>query len=371
MGLSFDRRENNIQALRLALSVLVLYSHSYALGGTGAVEPFARLDRMQESGGGIAVDLFFVLSGFLISASYEHSRSVWDYLLRRVRRIYPAFIVAMLISALYLLPLSGGHRTEPTRAAQCFDFITQTLQLYEYPYTGVFPHNPVHLVLNGSIWSIHYEFLCYLGLLLLGLTGLLRSRSFLLFLFLAAGVLGTLFTFPAVLALFARHFWDAWIVLLQRTVGFLPLWAHVLPMYLAGILFYRLRARLTVGPWWIAAAGCVLIAACRIPHAWHLLFPLAGGYLFLVLALHPRIHLHGLDRFGDLSYGTYLYAFPIQQLIVQHLGHPVGPLLLFSLSLPPTLLCAFCSWHLFEQWFLRPQRRSWTVSADASSLALN
>jgi peptidoglycan/LPS O-acetylase OafA/YrhL len=95
----------------------------------------------------------------------------------------------------------------------------------------------------------------------------------------------------------------------------------------------------------------------RWPHCWSLLFPVVGAYLVLVLAFHPSIRLHNWNRFGDFSYGTYLYAFPVQQLVMQWIGHPVLPWKLFFIATPATIGCAFLSWHLVEKWFLRSAAR--------------
>jgi peptidoglycan/LPS O-acetylase OafA/YrhL len=85
----WDRRENNFDFMRLALALLVLYSHAFPLGtGSETREPLALLSHGQVTGGGFAVDSFFIMSGFLIAASAERSRSVWSFLGKRVRRIY-------------------------------------------------------------------------------------------------------------------------------------------------------------------------------------------------------------------------------------------------------------------------------------------
>jgi hypothetical protein len=89
MQTPFDQRANNFDFIRLFLAVLVIFSHSYPLGvGSEVAEPFKRLTHNQVTGGDIAVDLFFVISGFLISASYERTASVASYLKKRVLRIY-------------------------------------------------------------------------------------------------------------------------------------------------------------------------------------------------------------------------------------------------------------------------------------------
>jgi len=346
----FDQRGNNFDVIRMALSVLVIFSHSYPLGtGTEVHEPMVRLTRGQVTGGHLAVDLFFIISGFLITASYERSRTIWSYLKRRVSRIYPGFIVAMLLCAVVVLPVSGGHLSAPTKAAGVFDFVTQTAQLRPFHYAGAFPGNPFPAEINGSMWSIPYEFWCYIGVILLGVTGMLRSNRTLVALF-AGSILVSL--------LFAFFHWAPGGKILGRILGYPPFWARLLPMYLAGIVFYRLRAHLSLRSGWILAACAGFLLAARMPLGWTLLFPVVGTYLVLALAFHPSLQLHGWNRYGDFSYGTYLYAFPVQQLLMRWIGHPVPVWRLFAMATPLTVLCAFFSWHLVEKRFLQAAHRA-------------
>src|SRR2546422_805983 len=99
-------RENNFDFLRFFFALLVIYSHSYALVLTRAVsertEPFRILTRGQAAGGALAVDGFFIISGFLIARSWFSSKGLFDYLKKRVLRIYPGFIVAVALCAFLL-----------------------------------------------------------------------------------------------------------------------------------------------------------------------------------------------------------------------------------------------------------------------------
>ncbi|MBS1823170.1 MAG: acyltransferase [Acidobacteria bacterium] len=357
MQATFDQRSNNFDIIRLALSVLVIFSHSYPLGiGSEVREPIVLLTHGQVTAGHVAVDLFFIISGFLITASYERSKSGWSYMKKRIARIYPGFIVTMLLCALVVVPLSGGRLEGATLAARVKDFVVQTVQLREFHSVGAFAANPTPGAVNGSMWSIPYEFWCYIGVLLLGLAGLLRSRR---------AVVG-IFLFSIVVSLlFAHYRWTPGGKILGRILGYPPFWARLLPMYMSGIVFYRLRDRLVLKGRWIALACAGLVLAAVLPLGWTLLFPIAGAYLVLVLAYHPAIRFHGWNRFGDFSYGTYLYAFPIEQLIVRWIGHPLTPFHLFALATPPTLLCAVLSWHLVEKRFLRAAHKPALRSAEA------
>jgi peptidoglycan/LPS O-acetylase OafA/YrhL len=350
MQTPFDQRGNNFDIIRMALAILVIFSHSYPLAtGSELREPFNILTRHQATGGHIAVDLFFIISGFLIAASYERSKTIWSYLKKRIYRIYPAFIVAMILSALIIVPASGGHVVGGSSPAGLLDFVAHTLRLTEFSYTGVFHGNPFPDVLNGSTWSIAFEFWCYIGVILLGTTGMLRSNRVLTALFLIS---------IAISVLFSVYHWTPSGKLLGRIFGYPPFWARLLPMYVSGIVLYRLRDRLSLKTSWIAVACAGLVAAALLPHGWPLLFPVVGGYLVLVLAFHPAIRLHNWNRFGDFSYGTYLYGFPVEQLVTRWLGASVSHWKLFFIAAPVAVGCAIVSWHLVEKWFLRSSHRT-------------
>ncbi len=349
----WDRRENNFDFMRLSLAVLVIYSHGYALGlGSEIHEPFMMLTRGQVSGGVIAVDAFFVMSGFLITASAQRSRGVGSFLKKRVARIYPAFLAAALVTALLILPLSGGQFLLDDWFPRTRDLLWKTLWLTEFSYSGVFTHNPFPNVINGSTWSIPYEFWCYIGVAALMFAGILRKRSIILVLFASAWIVSILFRV------------EGWILggkQLGLIFGPPQIWARMLPLYLAGVVFYLYRDRIPMRGWLAAVSFVGLIAASFFYSGWTIIFPLAGTYLIFWFAFTPQIRLQHFGRFGDFSYGTYLYAFPMEQLLVRWFGHPVQPVVLFLCATPITLAIAVASWYGVERHFLAPVRRKETV----------
>ena len=346
----WERRSNNFDFLRLALAVVVLYSHSYPLAtGTEAAEPIRRWTHGQLTGGGVAVDLFFVMSGFLITASAERSRSVWSFLRKRVARIYPGFVVAALAGLILFMPWSGAHLAE--RGAWWKDAVLPTLRLREFIYSGAFQSNPYPGVINGSTWSVSCEFWCYIGVALLTVAGALRRRWALLGLF-AVSVM--------VSFLFAQHGWVLGGKLLGRVVGPPQIWARLLPVYLAGVVFYLFRAEIPRRRWLAVVSAELLAGAALLPFGLTVMFPLAGTYLVLYAAYSPRLRLQHFGRFGDFSYGTYLYAFPIEQLLMRGFGHAMAPALLFVCALPLTLLAAAASWYGVERRFLSAVRQKET-----------
>jgi len=349
MCIDRSMKENNFDFLRLALAVLVIFSHSFPLGaGSEIHEPLRVLTHGQMTFGAFAVDLFFVMSGFLIAGSAERSRNLGSFLKKRVARIYPAFVVSAILMVLVVLPLAGGTFAGAHWPARLWDFAFQTLRLREFHVHGVFANNPYPGVLNGSVWSIQYEFWCYLGVAMMFAVGLLRRRGWVLACFVAS---------VAISIAFQAQGWILGGKFAGVVLGSPQLWARLLPYYLAGVAFYSFRDRIRLHAWGAVVALIALLAASWVHLGWTAVFPVAGAYLVFYVAFAQWIPLQRVGRFGDFSYGTYLYAFPIEQLLVMKFGHAVAPWLLFVMATPLTLLAAVVSWYALERSFLRPGRR--------------
>jgi peptidoglycan/LPS O-acetylase OafA/YrhL len=351
MKTAFDNRDNNLDFLRVLFAVVVIFSHSFPLGaGREDIEPLVRLTAGQTTLGTVAVDAFFIISGFLITHSYVRSRSLSAYFKKRIERIYPGFVVCMLICALVVAPLAGAGSAFPHVASRVLNFAAATSFLREFSYVHAFALNP-NGALNGSVWSISYEFGCYIAIAMLGIGGLLRRRGKLFILFCTS--LALLAVASCLVGLCRRHNWNLTVILDHPVF-----WDKVLlrgplvPAYLAGVIFYLYRDRIPHSVLLAGIAACILGFSCAVPGTWQLCFPLAGTYLLFWLGFHARVRLHRFGRFGDFSYGTYLYAFPIQQLLVQHSGGKMNPYFLFVIATPLSILAAVVSWHCVEKWFL-------------------
>lgn len=344
-----EGRDNNIDFLRLVLAVLVILSHSYPLLlGHERTEPLMRLTGGQRTLGEFAVEGFFILSGFLITRSWLQSSSFSAYMRKRILRIYPGFLAAVAVTSLMIGPLvsipSGVYwgQFQPLR----FVLEAINLQLFQ-PRVGAttLPYNPTH-ALNGSLWSIRYEFLCYLGVVGLGLIGALRRR------------------WPVVLVVAAAWAFYAlqvhtglWIVIphalrhTYRLVGEPNFWPRLICCFGTGMIVYLYRHRIPYSGRWCVGAlgGLAVLALWPALRGFALALPILGGYVLFYAAFHPGRWFHNFGRRGDLSYGTYLYAYPIQQTLIHVLGATIAPLLLFALALPITLLAAVASWLFVEK----------------------
>ena len=307
-----------------------------------------RLTHGQVTGGGLAVDSFFVMSGFLIAGSAERSAGVWSFLRKRVARIYPAFLVLTAVSLLVFLPLSGGRLAEGNWLGDAGDVGLQTLRLTEFHYAGVFAGNAYPGVINGSVWSIAYEFWCYVGVAGLLMYGWLRRKNLLL------GLLGAAWVWSLVSQVRHWKLGGKWVGVVLGSPQF---WARLLVLYLAGVVFYSLRERIMLKNWLAGVAAAAMLGACFVSWGWTATFPFAGTYLLFWFAFTPGIRLRSFGKFGDFSYGTYLYAFPIEQLLVKAWGGSARPGVLFACATPLALLAAVGSWYGVERRFLGHGRK--------------
>ncbi len=332
---------NNFGLLRLVLALAVVVSHAFSVT-TGIVEdePLARLTGFTL--GEHAVNGFFAISGFLVTMSYVN-RGWRDYILARVLRIAPGLIAATLVVSLVL----GGALSRLDLSAYLGDgrlwrFIWNTLTSFKSAAAlpGVFEGNPLPFPM-GTVWTLKYESLCYLGVLVAGLVGLLLRRE----LALAALVL-------LALAVIGREIVTPDGPKGVETALRLPL------IFLAGGVAYLWRERVPLSLWGLAGALALTALLATTPAYKAALF-LTTAWGVLVLALSPALTARRSEPPADLSYGVYLYGWPVQQALVVFWPGAAALTLLWP-ALALTLVVAALSWYGVEKpalglkrWLLR------------------
>lgn len=345
-----DARVNNFDFMRLSFALLVIYAHSYPLAwGSESRELFHLMTCGQTGGGAIAVDGFFFISGYLVTGSLDRSTSIWSYLKKRMLRIYPAFLVVSLVDLVVVLPLSSGHLVGKTIIGKVALLAWKVLSLTTFASTGSFASNPYPEAINGSLWTIRVEFLCYLGLALLGVCGMLRRR----YSVLAVYLISLIFSIGICFSRFTPYRGDLSHTAYQANIDIL---VRLVPIYLAGVVAYLFREKYKLKASWAICSLSLLVLSIWVPNGLMITVPSAGSYLMISFAYCRKMPLHHFARYGDFSYGTYLYAFPIQQLIMRASGGQTNPLELFGITTPLTLIVAALSWHFVEKRFVSRSR---------------
>ena len=324
-------RDNNFDVLRLAAAVSVVLTHAILLGEDRlSSDPLMRLTSGQCTLGVAGVFVFFAISGYLVTQSLDATGRIAPFLAKRALRVYPGLAACLLLLAFVLGPLvsalpPGGYFAD----AGSYRFVAANLLMDADDVNSLpgvrFTGFNAGAVVNGPLWSLPCEVLMYLMVAGLGSAGLLR-----------APVLAALF----VAGIVANVLDTASIGTLAGSAAWL------LPFFIAGMALYRFRARPILRLRYALASLGALALAARfgffIP-----VFAACGSYLVIYLAFagHWRVRA---ARYGDLSYGLYIYGWPVEQLTVRALGGAAPGWQVFVIALPITAAAAFLSWRLVE-----------------------
>jgi peptidoglycan/LPS O-acetylase OafA/YrhL len=297
------------------------------------------------------VDGFFAISGFLITWSWFKRPRLRDYFVARGLRILPAFWVCLFVIAFVIAPIGvaiqGGSPGKLLLSPGPIGYVLNNSALLIKQ--GDISGTPIGVPLPGewdsSLWTLYWEALCYIAIAILGITGLLRRRWVIPLLLALAVAWST--RLPSMSAIVEappdkRPPLDAATQLLIAEGAA----ARFAMMFLAGAFLYQVR-NVIPARWSLVAlsVAIVLIASLLPNYRWLAAFPLAYALVVSGALIHnPRLRLR-----TDLSYGVYIYAFPIQQILVicglAFLAPPVFAIIAAALTLPLAAL----SWFLVEK----------------------
>lgn len=330
-------RDNNFNLIRIVAALAVLVTHSFALAvGSGDAEPFR--ESLGMTMGSIAVDVFFITSGFLVTSSLLNRQSTIEFIWARVLRIFPALLMMLLLTVFALgvfftsLPMSAYLSSSTT-----YIYLAKCATLFmgvAYNLPGVFDSNPYKSAVNGSLWTMPYEVRMYAILAIvwftLRITPKLRLTAF--------QIIVVTFAFAAGIYILTEHFY------FHSESHFTKLFF----MFFVGAAFYVLREYIVLLRWlfWFFVIG--LSVAIGNKHMFFVVYVFAIAYILFYLAYVPSGLMRRYNQLGDYSYGVYIYAFPVQQIVAALIpGVSVPQMILFSAT--TTILLATLSWHLLER----------------------
>ncbi|MGR8801691.1 acyltransferase family protein, partial [Klebsiella variicola] len=188
-----------------------------------------------------------------------------------------------------------------------------------YLLPGVFEGNVYKGAVNGSLWTIPYEVLCYFMVALLGLTKKIKLKY-------------SIMIFFTTLILSSLH---------------LSLAFNFIKYFSAGMIFFLLKDKIIYNNK-MALISLILLFISAQTIQLNSLMPIFGGYLIFYVSFSKKINLHNFGKYGDLSYGMYVYAFPIQQTVVHLHGGSMNPIENFLITTPITIAIAYLSWKFIE-----------------------
>lgn len=322
---------NNFDIIRFIAATLVLYSHCYPLFGL-KYEPLGRISGYA-SFGDLAVSIFFVISGFLITHSYVNTKSVIFYLVKRALRIYPALIVVVVLTVFALGPwcttLSArDYFSRPETSLYLNNIFLK--QIY-FTLPGVFVDNAFASSVNGSLWTLPLEMAMYVMIAVFGFLGFFKKRQIICFvplLFLYCFI--DVYASPQKVFLYlagSQFFQNGLYFVMGMAIY---IWRdkieYSFTLFLGCLCLYFLGFGQPIGR---------LVSVATLP------------YMIIYLSL-IKCRLNLWSKLGDFSYGFYLYAFPIQQTIY-HLKITTNFTYYFALSFATTTVFSVLSWFLVER----------------------
>lgn len=326
LGEFFREKGNNLNLIRLLAAFAVIYGHASAITGRGPNDIFLELVGYKFIGG-VAVDVFFVISGYLITQSAMSNNGLVYYSVSRVLRIYPALIVCIFLSV-FVLGVVFTSDPEYVQSAQTWNYLWANSSAYstEYFLPGVFVDLHSKAV-NGSLWSLAVEVRLYLIILILAVLGVFKSRA----------LFNSMFFFSIVIGYLRPEFWK-FLFAYENHI-------HVAMMFVIGSFFYINRSNIYIN------AGILLFlmffaASQHGTPSFGVAYAILLPYLVFYVAFAPGAQW--FNQFGDYSYGVYLYGWISQQLVIM-LVPESSNLFLTLLSSLLAFFLAVCSWHFIEK----------------------
>lgn len=317
--IKIEREANNFDLLRILFAWFVIVSHSYVLNGLGESDPLGQFTSNYLILSFIGVKGFFVISGYLILQSLTRSKSVLDYLAKRILRIFPGLIVVLITTIIVVYFIYPPTQLPYLLNPDIYKYFIGNVLLFtpHFYIPGVFEQLPSKAI-NGSLWTIEFEFLFYIVLLLLfPIKRNLKALRWTLLGLMALFTIGNLF-YPSEL------------LSIKKPIP-MDLVFDLGIYFITGSFFACVNWKQWPFSKYLLIASVLLFIAMiafKTDRAW-----LFTCLPFIILYIGEKkskaanwIH----QKLGDPSYGIYLYAFPIQQLIVYYCKPSTFELFLYA-----------------------------------------
>ncbi|MFC5430199.1 acyltransferase family protein [Paraburkholderia denitrificans] len=338
---------NNFDFLRLLAASLVIVGHAFALNGATAPTILS----IPVHGYGVAI--FFSISGYLVASSWLSDPNAARFFAKRALRIFPALIMIVLVTVFMFGPaVTTLSRSDYFANPATYGYLRNMRLFIVYYLPGVFEHSPIPNAVNGSLWSLPAEFLMYIVTPIVAVVAMGRKA-------IAFGALSA--AFACVAAYLQSGYKGPMVVIYATDVrAALEMGAY----FLAGGMFSVLKRRIQFSAKYAAAALLVYFISARLcttPHEFYIVSVVSAfvfPYLYITAGQKATPILSSAGKYGDISYGLYLYAFPIQQLLQSKFSSMpvIGQIVLaFVFTIP----CAALSWYLVEKKaaMFKPERR--------------
>jgi peptidoglycan/LPS O-acetylase OafA/YrhL len=335
--MKYEYTPNNLDLLRLILASSVVFLHLKHLSGNSDLHYwFGYLDWLSAR----AVPSFFIVSGFLIFMSFDKNTNVKDYARARVLRLYPAFFVLIVLCLLIGFVNADGRPDFWGGAIKYFAANLVFLNFLQPSLPYLFTENEVGVV-NGALWTLKVEVMFYILVpFLYHIFKLFNQKIMLIFLFLSS-----------VVYIFAISLIESKLeIALPAALGNqLPSFMHYFAFGIAMYLYYQFFLKYKF--------PLLLVSFLLVYFGLGYAEPVFIGMLILMLFISTHTFI-SFRKFGDISYGVYIFHFPIIQIVAATVGFDQDPFVKSAFVLSLTFVLAFASWHLLEKKMIRMKRKS-------------
>lgn len=308
--------KNNFKIIKLIAAFLVIVSHAFSITqGSKIVDPLYELTNHSISFGSLAVSIFMLLSGFFIAKSINSNGSFKNFFSKRILKIFPSLIIVILTTAFLIGPLFCQIELSEyfTNSSTYLYVIKNIFLVTTHTISGLFEGNIYNLSINGALWTLPIEFLCYIGCFVAYKLKIMDPK------YLKYTI------FPAILL----------IIFSSRIYEIIPILGVVLPlvlMFYIGIVGYtyfkRINLKISILLVFLLI-GFVLINL----NMYNFLIYLVVPYLIFFLGYFKKIKIYIFNYLGNFTYEIYLLGFIIQQTICYIFGGKMDVYLNMSLSI--------------------------------------
>lgn len=324
-------KNNCFNFIKVIAAFLVIISHSFPISlGKGNVDFINNLTNGQIDLGNFSVCIFFIIGGYFITKSLENSKSIKEYLIKRVKKIFPALILAMFITTFIIAPFfyDGSYIAYFINKTPYIYFFKNSLLITTHTISGVFAGNIYNESINGALWTLSVEFLCYIAIIFAFTLKFLDRKNI-------------KYSIALVIIL----------TFMQTIIGkYIPIMSAILPLgllFFEGAIYYIKRDEIKFD-FKIFLLFIILIVIS-------LFFDL---YIYTKILLLPYIiyyigfKLHKYLKFPkwleNISYEIYLYGFFIQQTVCYIFNGHMNPYINMILSIPVTIIIAYIANKILE-----------------------
>lgn len=329
-----DGRNNNLDFIRFLASIMVIFSHSFPLSLGEEIDPLFILTKEQIGFGSLGVAIFFVYGGYLICKSMHRVKKAKPYFLARVLRIFPPLAAVTIVLAFIIGPiLSTLSVGDYFRNPETYRYLLNAVLIPQHNLPGVFEHNAYLPTVNGPLWTLPVEFICYIMCFVFYKLKLLDKKHIIITICLfGAGITGA--------------------YLLSGHIAVLASMIRPMGLFFIGMLAYifRDKIRMSFGYFLISGFGMVISIALGIfPYTIYIFLP----YFLLYLGFATKRKFSQFARKGEISYGMYLCAWPIQQILCQCFGGQMHPMMNFILATVLSILAGVILLKTIEEPVMR------------------